>query len=900
MPRRRPVSSLMSRRSTVHRRVRKLSAETLERRLLLTTTAFGGSGDVGPAANQDLNTSEPAVIDDVRVVPVVERSVDPFSAAQSEDVGPSVEVSIFAVFEKASVGSLVGVVRAASDSGSLVFRLREEGNTDVDGDGERPFQIDADTGELLVNDSGDLDLALLPIPLFGLRAEVEDSEGRRAEAAQVVEVIPPPAELSVEGVTAVEGEDLVFSITLDRAVEAAFDVVVRFLDDSATGGGAPLESPSDYHNSSRTLSFAGSAGETHQVMVSTLDDELAEAAETFRVELDALDPLINDRNTANGTITDNDSASLTVDDATVTEGGDLLFTITLQGAVQAPFDVDVNFSDATATGGSLPLVSPSDYNRTPRSIRFSGDDGESRQFTVSTLADEEAEEDETFSVRLTSSDSTVDDSDTGTGTIGNNRPPEIENQSFVVAEHVEAGAVIGKVAGSDPEGGDLVYSLVRNANPNRNPSTAVQLDPTTGELTVRDPRDFDFELASQLVLTVRVAEPDPPSLSALATVEINITDANDAPIIAPIANIRTSDSSVQVTVLGVDPDADQDFVANTTFEIVSVRADGITPLQQAVFDARLVIDNGTLYFNEFGGQEKWLRSATTGGWYFILPNDRIYQWDNSTRSLSGDLLGVLDPAVYDDPSLILVDRLAGPLANPQNVPVPAGTAAATVSGNVVTVESNDFAGIAEVTVRATDLNGAGLSDEETFLVEFAPENRAPELAEIGSRQSAPGGLTIEVPLTATDPDGDSPLVFDARLRGPIPATVSIVDDLLTITRRGRFFRPFMVTVTVSDGHGGQSEQTFEASFLPVVPAVAGRGLGQYDFAELTGNSNELPFQDGWPSLVEATPVEGFPGYHPAGSANPAVHGGSSSRELALELLDETIDLLSQSISEELL
>ena len=38
------------------------------------------------------------------------------------------------------------------------------------------------------------------------------------------------------------------------------------------------------------------------------------------------------------------------------EGGGLLFTVTLDSAVQGAFDVDVSLSDVSATGGAAPLA----------------------------------------------------------------------------------------------------------------------------------------------------------------------------------------------------------------------------------------------------------------------------------------------------------------------------------------------------------------------------------------------------------------------------------------------------------------------------------------------------------------------------------------------------------------
>ena len=93
-----------------------------------------------------------------------------------------------------------------------------------------------------------------------------------------------PIFLSVDDVTDTEGTDLLFTVTLDNEVQAgAFTVDVNFADVSATGGTDPLVTPEDYDNDTQTLNFVGTAGETQQFTVSTLDDAVLESVfESFK------------------------------------------------------------------------------------------------------------------------------------------------------------------------------------------------------------------------------------------------------------------------------------------------------------------------------------------------------------------------------------------------------------------------------------------------------------------------------------------------------------------------------------------------------------------------------------------------------------------------------------------
>ena len=228
------------------------------------------------------------------------------------------------------------------------------------------------------------------------------------------------ATVTVDDVTETEGTGMLFTVSLDNAVAGAFDVNVTLADVTATGGAAPLVTPEDYDNVVATLNFAGTAGETQQFTVATLDDAVLEPSETFTVSLNATDPLVTDSDTGTGTIDDNDAAAVTVDDVTETEGTGLLFTVSLDNAVAGAFDVDVTLADVTATGGAAPLVTPEDYDNVVATLNFAGTAGETQQFTVATLDDAVLEGTETFTASLNATDPLVTDSDTGTGTINDN------------------------------------------------------------------------------------------------------------------------------------------------------------------------------------------------------------------------------------------------------------------------------------------------------------------------------------------------------------------------------------------------------------------------------------------------------------------------------------------------
>ena len=194
-------------------------------------------------------------------------------------------------------------------------------------------------------------------------------------------------ELSIDDVPAVsEGETAEFTVRLSATSGRAVTVSYRTVDGTAEAG-------SDYKSASGELRFE--PGETTQtVSVETLEDELAEDAERFTVELSAPSGATVSDGIGEGTISDDDDApELSIDDApAVSEGETAEFTVRLSEASGRAVTVSYRTVDGTAVAGS-------DYKSASGELRF--EPGETaRTVTVETLADELAEDTEQFTVEL--------------------------------------------------------------------------------------------------------------------------------------------------------------------------------------------------------------------------------------------------------------------------------------------------------------------------------------------------------------------------------------------------------------------------------------------------------------------------------------------------------------------
>ena len=221
------------------------------------------------------------------------------------------------------------------------------------------------------------------------------------------------AAVTVNDADADEGDSMTFTVTLSAAVQGGLTVTPDFTDGTAAEG-------TDYDENTAALTFTGTKGETQTFTVSTTEDAVVEAAETFTVGLTASDAptgtSVTDTDEGTGTINNDDGAVVTVNDARADEGDAITFTVTLGAAVQGGLTVTPDFTDGTAAEGT-------DYDENTAAMSFTGTKGETKSFTVSTTEDAVLEAHETFTVGLTVSNqptgTTVTDTDTGTGTIGN-------------------------------------------------------------------------------------------------------------------------------------------------------------------------------------------------------------------------------------------------------------------------------------------------------------------------------------------------------------------------------------------------------------------------------------------------------------------------------------------------
>ncbi|GJL95671.1 MAG: hypothetical protein DHS20C05_20760 [Hyphococcus sp.] len=213
---------------------------------------------------------------------------------------------------------------------------------------------------------------------------------------------------SINDVSVSEGGTLSFTVTKTGATALSHDVNYASTNGTASSG-------SDYTSKSGTLTFT--SGQTTQlVTVSTNSDSSYENNETVLVNLSSATSgaTISD-NQGVGTINNDDTApAFSVNDVSVTEGGQLVFTITKTGS--SLLTHYISYASAHGTAGSA------DYTAVSGTVAF-GSTRTTMGVGVSTTQENLYEANETLYLNLSSATNgaTISDSQ-GVGTINNDDP----------------------------------------------------------------------------------------------------------------------------------------------------------------------------------------------------------------------------------------------------------------------------------------------------------------------------------------------------------------------------------------------------------------------------------------------------------------------------------------------
>ena len=382
----------------------------------------------------------------------------------------------------------------------------------------------------------------------------------------------PPA-VSIDDVSETEGGDLVFTVSLSNPSSSTIELDLRTADGTAVAG-------DDYTSTTGTVAFApGVVSGTFTV--STLGDLLDEPDETLTVSIDAsTGPVGETSDTGTGTILDDDATpDLVIGDVSVTEGGDLVFDVSLTTPSGGTITVDLGTADGTAVAGD-------DYTSTTGTVTFAPG-VTTATFTVPTTSDLTDEPDETLTVSATGSTGTIGDiGDTGTGTIeDDDAAPTITIDDATI---VEGGDLVFGIALTNPSSGDIELTVVATdvtaveatdfaAGPY---TVTISAGDTTATLTVSTIEDVIAESDETFTLAIAGATGTVGDTSDTATGTITDDDA-DPDVLVDDATI-TEGGDLVFTITLTNPSASTIAVDLTTTNGTAVAGDDYTATTDTV------------------------------------------------------------------------------------------------------------------------------------------------------------------------------------------------------------------------------------------------------------------------------------------------------------------------------
>ncbi len=529
-----------------------------------------------------------------------------------------------------------------------------------------------------------------------------------------------------------EGGNAVFSVTLDQApINGDVTVSVSTVDGTA-------EAATDFSAvTTQMVTFAmGTAVLSQDVTVMTTDDTLSEDDEAFTLSVVSVTGGTGMGNTGSATILANDDPNISIADAaTVAEGTDSVFIVTLDQAPARTLTVDFTTTDGSAAGGS-------DFTTNSGTLTFEVGGSLTQQITVITTDDDDVEAAENFTVDLSSAVNGSITTAQATGQITSSDVPAISIADAAdVVEGTDAvftvsldqaplapvTVVVSTTDGTAEDPGD--YTAIATQTLTFNPGESLTQDVSVTTIDDADVEDIE-------AFTVSLSSPTGGTIATgSGSASVTITD-NDLPTISisDAVSVNEGQEAVFTVSLDVLPQAGQDLTVD--FMTVDGTAEAGTDLDSA---------SGTLTFTSTGSLTQEIRVQTTDDTDVEADENFTVQISNATNGVISDGIGDGTIVSEDVPAISISD------------------APTIVEGtDAVFTVSLDQAPLAPVTVDFSTANGSAISPDDftaqtTQTLTFNPGE----------------SLTQDVTVTTIDDtDGEFNESFTVDLSNPVNGAIS--------------------------------------------------------------------------------------------------------------------------------
>ncbi|MEH2432867.1 MAG: cadherin-like domain-containing protein, partial [Nostoc sp.] len=327
----------------------------------------------------------------------------------------------------------------------------------------------------------------------------------------------------------------------------------------------------------------------------------------------------------------NDAPKLTTPAATLSDGiEDTAYTISGTNLLQGFTDVEndtLSVSELTATNGSVTDNSNGTYTFNPAS-NYNG------------LV--------TLSYNVTDGNGGITAATNSFNLAAVNDAPVVTPTTFSILENSANGTVLGTIAGSDVESSPLSNWTIASGNTdvNKDGKLAFAINSTTGQITVNDSGDLDFETQPKFDLKVTVS--DGSATSNPGNVTINLTDANDTPTLNTPTDISYTDTanhdtfSAQTGTLATsDPDSEQ----TLTYGITGGTVSGTTVTKTGTYGTlSLNSSTGSYTFTPVDSAIEALTSNNTDSFTFTVSDGTA----TDSKTLNINLTGVNDTPTLEN------------------------------------------------------------------------------------------------------------------------------------------------------------------------------------------------------------------------------------------------------------
>ena len=735
---------------------------------------------------------------------------------------PAVNAASFSLPENSANGTAVGTATFTDPDGDPPHTFSiTAGNTGG------AFAIDPTTGAITVADGSFLDFETTPS--FPLTVRVQDS-GSPAEAGtntvtvNLTNVNEAPTDLSLSSTSV--NENAVSGTTVGTF--------------STTDPDVP---------DSHTLTLVSGTGDTDNGKF-TISGGVLQTDDVFDFETQG--PFsIRVRTTDAGSLQYEEVLSITVIDVN-------------DAPVVSP--ATVGLDENSANGTSVHTVNATDEDSPAQTLTYSITGGNALgafainsstgQITVADVNDVDFETNPTFGLVVEATDDgspALSDTDTITIDLNDlNEVPVVNAANLSLPENSVNGTSVGTATFSDQDAGQNHTFAITGGNT----GGAFQISPTTGEITVADVTDVDFETNPSFALTVEVTDDGSPNLSGSDTVTVNLTNVNEVPTDLALSNASVAENeAIGITVgnlSATDPDAGD----THTFSLVAGAGDGD--------NARFQIDNGVLEtaetfdFETQGPFSIRVQAADAGNLQYeeVLsisvtnvneaPTVNATTFSLPENSANGTSVGT---ATLTDPDAGQTHTWSITGGNTGGAfQIDSSTGEITVADvNDVDFETNPTFGLV---VQATDNGTPALSDSETITVNLTDVNDPPVVnaATFTLAENSANGTSVGT-ATASDQDSPAQTLTWAITGGNTGAAFQIDPSTGEITVADvnavdfETNHPFSLTVEATDNgtpaESGSNTITVNLTNVNEIPAISAPStvMAQYNVAEvITGIS----------------------------------------------------------------